>query len=179
MAQAGPSAMEAMKEAGRKMSELGEMQMASVVKMYGGGAMAGLPPETAPAGQQQRQSGNGGDSLGQIAKDEATREAEYEAMRRAGGRLGGLGGRLGGRLGGLARNRQKDQPQQQQPAPEPQPQPQPAAATPAGSGVLIEFTTEVISYSASADASAFAVPAGFKQVEHPMKKAWGKYADKK
>ena len=185
MAQAGPAAMEAMKEAGKKMAELGEMQLAGVVRMYGEG-MGGLPPETSSSsGKQSGASGSassgGGESVGQVVKEEATREAEYEAARRIGGRIGGLGGRLGGRLGGLGR-KPKEQPQQPATAPAPAPEaasakPEPAA--PAGPGVLLEFTTEVISYSATADASAFTVPAGFKQVEHPMKKAWSKYADKK
>lgn len=181
MAQAGPAAMEAMKEAGRKMSELGEMQLASVVKMYGEG-MGGLPPESpssSSSSSSSKQSSGGGDTVGQVVKDEATREAEYEAARRVGGRLGGLGGRLGGRLGGLARNKSKEQ-QPAPPAPEPQSAAPKAEPTPApGPGVFLEFTTEVISYSATADSSAFAVPSGFKQVEHPMKKAWSKYADKK
>lgn len=175
-AQAGPAAMEAMKEAGRKMSELGEMQLASVTRMYSDGPMmAGMPPESAPASGGKSSSG-GGESIGQVVKEEATREAEYEAARRAGGRLGGLGGRLGGRLGGLASRRQKEQP-----APEQQPKAEEKAAAPAapaGPGVLMELTSEVISYSSSADPAAFTVPAGFKQVEHPMKKAWGKYAEK-
>lgn len=175
-AQAGPAAMEAMKEAGRKMSELGEMQLASVTKMYSDSPMmAGMPQESSASSSSGGKSG-GGESVGQVVKEEATREAEYEAARRAGGRLGGLGGRLGGRLGGLASRRQKEQPAQEQPKAEEKAAAAPAA--PAGPGVLMELTSEVISYSASADPAAFSVPAGFKQVEHPMKKAWGKYAEK-
>lgn len=165
MAQAGPAALEAMKEAGKKISELGEMQLASVVKMYGEGM--GAMPADAPSGSST--AGNKGGE---------TRSTEEEAARRVGGRIGGLGGRLGGRLGGLGRNKSKEQP-----ATNAEPEPVKAAsaepAAPAGAGVLLEFTTEVISYSASADSSAFTVPAGFKQVEHPMKRAWGRYADKK
>ena len=167
MAQAGPAAMEAMKEAGKKISELGEMTLASVTKMYSDS----IPnmPDGAPGSKQ-----SSGPSAGQVVKEEATREAEYEAARRVGGRLGGLGGRLGGRLGQMGRNKPKEE-SQSKPA---EPSASSAPATPAGPGVLMEMTTEVISYSSSADNSAFQIPAGFKQVEHPMKKAWAKHANK-
>ncbi len=166
LAQAGPAAMEAMKEAGKKISELGEMQLASVTKMYSDS----IP--NMPAGEPGSKQSSG-PSAGQVVKEEATREAEYEAARRVGGRIGGLGGRLGGRLGQLSRK-----PKEEQPKPAAEPAASSAPAAPAGPGVLMEMTTEVVSYSSSADSSAFQVPAGFKQVEHPMKKAWAKHASK-
>jgi hypothetical protein len=50
-------------------------------------------------------------------------------------------------------------------------EPAPAAAAPAGPNVILEFTTEVTSIQPGvADAQAFAVPAGFKMEENPMKK---------
>lgn len=158
LAQAGPAAMEAMREAGKKISELGEMQLASVTRMYSDS----IP--NVPEGS----GGNEGPSVGQAVKDEATREAENEALRRSAGRLGGLGGRLGGRLGGLSRRpKEESKPAAEKPA-----EAAPAAA--AGPGVLMEMTSEVVSYSSSAEAEMFTVPAGFKQVEHPMKKAWSR-----
>ena len=160
-AQAGPGAMEAMKEAGRKVAELGEMQLASVTKMYSD-YMPGMPPGS-PGPQQPA-----GSSVEQTSKDETTREAESESIRRLGGRLGGLGGRLG-QLGKRPKDEQPQQPQQPR-------QPEQAAA--AGPGLLMELTSEVVSYSSTVDRSVFEVPAGFKQVEHPMKKAFAKYADK-
>jgi hypothetical protein len=74
-----------------------------------------------------------------------------------------IGGLAGGMLGRMARNRQK---QQEESKP---------AATQAGSassaGALMETTTELTSFAAGpVDATKFDVPAGFKQVEHEMKK---------
>jgi hypothetical protein len=72
---------------------------------------------------------------------------------------GALGGLAGG-LGGFGRKRKE----------EPKEEPK-AAAAPAGPNVILEFTTEVTSLQPGvADATAFTVPAGFKQEENPMKK---------
>jgi hypothetical protein len=84
-------------------------------------------------------------------------------------RLPGFGG-----LGGFGKKKKSadEQPQQapaQQPAAE-----QPAANNPSAdaSGALMESTTELTNFSsASLNASQFEVPAGFKEVEHEMKKA--------
>lgn len=75
------------------------------------------------------------------------------------GRLGGLGG-----LGGLGRRRQ-EQPKQEPPA-------QKERQAEAGSGVLMEITTETTGFStAPVDASRFEVPAGFRQVESELVKS--------
>ena len=71
-----------------------------------------------------------------------------------------LGGKLGG-LGGLGRKKQD--------------QPPPAAApsdqAPSSPGSMLEMTTELSGFaSAPLDASQFAVPAGFKQVQPDLKK---------
>jgi hypothetical protein len=173
LAQAGPAALEAMKEAGKKIAEMGEMQLSSVTRMYSD-SMPNLPADSGSTPSSSQPAPN----AGQVASEEAARQAEYEAARRAGGRFGGLGGGLGGRLGGkLGQMGKKPQPTtESQPQPASSSQPAPAAAS--GPGVLAEFTTEVVSYSNSVDLSVFQVPAGFKQVEHPMKKAFGKYANK-
>lgn len=77
-----------------------------------------------------------------------------------GGALGRLG-RIGG-LGGLGRRRKREEPQQQKAQ-------EPKKAEP---GVLLETTSESSNFSTAAvDAGRFTVPAGFKEVEHQMKKA--------
>lgn len=69
-----------------------------------------------------------------------------------------LGGAISGRLGGFGRRRAK-----KQEAPKEAPEPKEADKT------LIEMTTELSSFSsAPVDATRLEVPAGFKQVEHPM-----------
>ena len=70
-------------------------------------------------------------------------------------RLGGLGGALGG----FGRKKQEES----KPADQ-------AAPVALQSVVLMEQVTELSGLSATVDASKFAVPAGFKQVEHEMKK---------
>ncbi len=79
----------------------------------------------------------------------------------AGAALGRLG-RIGG-LGGLGRRKKQE---------EPPPAPKKAEGQQAGQpSVLIEATTEHSNFSTAAvDASRFAIPAGFKEVEHDMKK---------
>ncbi|MBK5292307.1 MAG: hypothetical protein JJE04_11595 [Acidobacteriia bacterium] len=74
--------------------------------------------------------------------------------------LKGLGG-----FGGFGRKPKKEEPP-------PQPAPNSTAAAPdPNAGLMMESTTAVVSFSSDPiDASAFEVPAGFKQVEHPMKK---------
>lgn len=105
-------------------------------------------------------------NVGEAASDSARRSAENSAssqISRATGRLGGL---AGGALGGFGRR--KKQEAEQAPPPE---QP-PAQAQPSKPSPLMEVTVESRNFSTAAvDASQFAVPAGFKQVEHDMKKA--------
>ena len=74
---------------------------------------------------------------------------------------GGLGGRLG-RLGRIARGSE----------PQPSTNSQAGQAPPStDAGVMLETTTEVVSWSAAPiDAAQMQVPAGFKQVERPLKK---------
>lgn len=78
----------------------------------------------------------------------------------AGAALGRLG-RLGG-LGGFGRRKKQE---------EPPPPPKKADEAKKGPSVLLEATTENSNFSTAAvDSSKFAVPAGFKEVEHEMKK---------
>jgi hypothetical protein len=88
------------------------------------------------------------------AKDAAGEAAVGAALGRT--RLGGLAG-----LGGLGRKKQEN------PKPAEQEQPQQVTWQPV---VMMEQVTELSSFSATADASKFAVPAGFKQVENELKK---------
>jgi hypothetical protein len=75
--------------------------------------------------------------------------------------LGGLGG-----FGRFGRKKPKEEPKRE----EPKPQAQPGEGASQDS-LLMEMTSEVVSYSSDpVDAAVFAIPAGFKQVEHPMKK---------
>jgi hypothetical protein len=72
-----------------------------------------------------------------------------------------LGGKLGG-LGGLGRKKQD---------PQPASAPAPSDQAPSSPGSLLEMTTELSDFAlAPLDASQFAVPAGFKQVQPDLKK---------
>jgi hypothetical protein len=78
----------------------------------------------------------------------------------AGAALGRLG-RIGG-LGGLGRRKKQE---------EPPPPPKKADGAKPQQSVLLEATLENSNFSTAAvDASRFAIPAGFKEVEHEMKK---------
>ena len=97
-----------------------------------------------------------GPSAGEAAKGAAVDAAGQAAAGAALGRsrLGGLAG-----IGGLGRKKQE----------EPKPAEQ-AGQAPLQPVVLMEQVTEISSLAATVDASKFAVPTGFKQVEHEMKK---------
>ncbi len=78
----------------------------------------------------------------------------------AGAALGRLG-RIGG-LGGFGRKKKQE---------EPPPPPKKADGAKKEPGLLLEATTENSNFSTAAvDSGKFAVPAGFKEVEHEMKK---------
>lgn len=148
--------MEGMKEAGKKMAEIQGIPLYSVMRMSGAG-MPGMPPPQ----QQQHPQGN-------TQRDEAARQAAGSAAESAtAGRMGRFGGLAGlGRRAAQGANKPQEQPPAQQ-----QPQAEPVAAGPT---VLMELTTEVTSFSSKpVDAGVFAVPAGFKQVDSPMKKMAG------
>ncbi|MEP7363053.1 MAG: hypothetical protein ABI972_07350 [Acidobacteriota bacterium] len=144
--------VEGMKAAGKKMAELQGFPLYSVLRVTGMG-MPGMPPP-----QQQSQ--------GNSQRDEAGKQiAGSAAESAAAGRMGRFGGLAG--LGRRAADGAGKKPEQA-PPPQADTAAQPASA---GSNVLMEMTTEVTSFSSKpVDASVFAVPAGFKQVESPMKK---------
>ena len=86
-------------------------------------------------------------------------QPESERPKMSDAVLGGLGGRFG-----LGRNKKKDE------SPAGGDPPKGGSANPEA-GMLMEMTTETISVSAApVDASRFALPGGYKQVEDPMVK---------
>jgi hypothetical protein len=75
--------------------------------------------------------------------------------------VGGALGRLG-RFGGFGRRKKQEEP------PAPKKAEEPRKGEPS---VLLEMTSESSNFSTAAvDAGKFAIPAGFKEVEHEMKK---------
>ncbi|MBI1898890.1 MAG: hypothetical protein HYZ57_06725 [Acidobacteria bacterium] len=114
--------------------------------------------------QRQQQPSEPPPTAGDVAGGAAAGAASQKL-----GKAGAIGGVLGG-FGGFGRRKK----QQQEPPSQPPPQAsQPAAQQAPGPAMatLIEFTTEVSSFSsAPVDASKFEVPAGFKQVESNLEK---------
>jgi hypothetical protein len=141
----------------RESSKLEGVPVRQIVRMGASGQMraqgeAGAPPPAQAQGQEQQQQ-EAAPSVGQAL-----------------GRIGGLG-----RLGGLGRKKKEEPPpqaQQQQPEPQTASGAPAATGSPSAPGSLIEMTIESSNFSnAPVDASKFAVPAGFKQVEHDMIRA--------
>ena len=142
----------------KEASKLEGVPVLQVTTMQGLGGMPGGPgaPEMP--------------NVGEAASDSARRSAENSASSQAsrsagGGRFGGLAGAAaGGIMGGFGR---KKKPAEQPVAEQPQTPAEPAKPAP-----LMEVTVQSRDFSsAPVDASMLAVPAGFKQVEHDMKKA--------
>ncbi len=107
-------------------------------------------------------------NVGEAARESAQSSAGSAAGQAIGGRVGGaLGGALGG-FGGFGKKKKKEEPKAE---PE-QPKQQAPAAKPAGKpGLFMEVTVESTNHSRGAvDAAKLAVPSGFKEVEHEMKK---------
>ena len=106
-------------------------------------------------------------SSGEIAEEASRSAAAGTAARAAGGRFGGLAGAAaGGMLGGFGRKKKKEEPKAEEPPPQ-----QEKAAAPGKKGALMEITVETSGHSrGSVDSAKLAVPAGFKEVEHEMKK---------
>ena len=96
-----------------------------------------------------------GPSVGDAAKGAAKDAAVQGTVGAAAGRsrLGGLGGALGG----LGARKEPPKPAE----------PQPVTYKPV---TVMEQVTEITNLSSTVDASKLSVPAGFKQVEHEMKK---------
>lgn len=167
-----PGFGQAMVKMQQEMSKLQGVPVHEVLTMRGMGmGMPGMPAMSGNAPSQDN-GGNGQfeQAVSDSARNTAANEAAYQAARASGGRLGGLAGvTAGGMLGGFGRKKKQAEPPKQETATA-----APAAATPAAqpaASVLMESTTDYADFSGSAvDPSKFAVPAGFKQVDHPMKK---------
>jgi|SoiMethySBSTD1v2_1073268.scaffolds.fasta_scaffold05264_15 hypothetical protein len=115
--------------------------------------MTGIPVyQTMTMTGMQPAGPNVGDAAKGAAVDAAGQAAAGAALGKT--RLGGLGGALGG----FGRKKEEAKPADQ------------AAPVTLQPVVLMEQVTELNSLSATVDASKFAVPTGFKQVEHEMKK---------
>ena len=119
-----------------------EMSKMSGIPVYQTMTMTGMQPSGPSAG----------DAAKGAAVDAAGQAAAGAALGRT--RLGGLAG-----IGGLGRKK----PEESKPAEQ-------AAPVTLQPVVLMEQVTEISSLAATVDASKFAVPTGFKQVEHEMKK---------
>jgi hypothetical protein len=119
-----------------------EMSKMSGIPVYQTMTMTGMQPSGPSAGEAAKGA----------AVDAAGQAAAGAALGRT--RLGGLAG-----IGGLGRKK----PEESKPADQ-------AAQVTLQPVVLMEQVTEISSLSATVDASKFAVPTGFKQVEHEMKK---------
>lgn len=115
--------------------------------------MSGIPVyQTMTMTGMQASGPSAGDAAKGAAVDAGGQAAAGAALGRT--RLGGLAG-----IGGLGRKKQEESKPAEQAAP--------VTLQPV---VLMEQVTEISSLAATVDASKFAVPTGFKQVEHEMKK---------
>jgi hypothetical protein len=146
-----PGMGEGMAEMMKQMQKIKGVPVQSVTRMKGVGIMGPGGPG-AEGGQRP--------DMGEVAGT--------EAGSAAGRKIGGLGGSIaGGALGGMFGRRKKQQ-EEAKPA-ETAP---PAAAAKPQDNVLLEITSDYSNFStAPVDTTRFDVPAGFKQVEHDMKKA--------
>ena len=135
------------------------MQVSNVVMVGPDGQPVAMPEVNMPSAGEVAETG---------ANQAATNAAASGIGHATGGRLGGLAGAAaGGMLGGFGRKKK-----QEEPKPEPPPaQAQQAAPASGKPGSVMEITVEMTNHSRSnVDASKFAIPAGFKEVEHDMKK---------
>jgi hypothetical protein len=139
-AQTSAGGMEGMQQAAKEMAKLGGIPMRSITRMAGPAGMGG-EGGSAPAAETKRED----------PKDAA-----------AGAVLRGLGG-----FGRFGKKKPKEEPKKEEAAAA---EPQPAAGS-SSDGVLMEMTSEVVSYTSDpVDPAVMTVPAGFKMVEHPMRK---------
>jgi hypothetical protein len=164
MFMSNPQVSQGMAQMYREAGKLDGVPVLTNITMGGSGTGTGA----APAGGEAQQPAASPQTQTQTQPQAQPQQAPQPSV---GGALGGLSSRLGG-LGGLGRRRQQSQ---DTPAPAQQPaqttqQPAPAGNAP-GTGSLLEMTTESSGFSSAAvDASLFAIPAGFKKVDSPMRR---------
>jgi hypothetical protein len=146
MAMGQPGLGEGMAKMMKEASKLQGVPLLQVTRMTGIGGPGGEMPEVKmPSGKE--------------VGDAAATSAVSSAL----GRIGGIGG-----LGGFGRKK-KEAPKEE---PKPAEQPKPAPSGPPQPSVFMEMTSEMSGFSTAAvDGSKFSAPAGFKEVEHDMKKA--------
>lgn len=144
----------------KEASKLEGVPVLQVTTMQGPGGFPGGGPGGEPA-----QMPNLSDAAADSARRTAENDATTQASRATGGRFGGLAGAAaGGIMGGFGRRKKAAE---QPPAEQPQAPQEPAKPAP-----MMEMTIQSRNFSSAAvDASMFAVPAGFQQVEHQMKKS--------
>jgi len=145
----------------KEASKLEGVPVLQVTTMQGMGGF----PGGGPGGAETAQMPNIGDAAADSARRTAESDATTQASRATGGRFGGLAGAAaGGIMGGFGRRKKAAE---QPPAEQPQAPQEPAKPAP-----MMEMTVQSRNFSSeSVDAAPFSVPAGFKQVEHQMKKA--------
>ncbi len=150
MMAANPQFMTSVQKMAKEAEKLKGIHIKQITKMGMNLDPAKASEVTDPATMQQE-----GPSIKEAAGQAATDSAASRIGRSIG--LGGLGG-----FGGFGRRKKK----QEEPPPPPPAQENQQAAN---SGVLMEMVMEMNNFStAPADGSKFSVPAGFKQVDHPM-----------
>lgn len=165
-----PGSAQAMEQMGKEMAKIKGTRILEVTSMGGDAPAPAASPAGAPAQAQAQpaQPPQQGTVAGQVATNTATQTASGES-----GRLGIVGSSLTNSVIG-AFHRKKQQPAQQPAAQQPQAQQQPA---PAGAGAapatqhvtLMEMTNSMSNFSEEPiPASAFQIPAGYKQVQTPM-----------
>lgn len=136
-----------MSELSKEMSKLEGVPVLQITRIGGTG-------DAAPSNAPDTSAGSPQPSV----QDAAGEAAAESALSRA-GRLGGLAGGFGG----FGRKKKKEEPKSESAPP-------PPSSGPA-QGAILEMTTELSGFSATADASKFDVPAGFRQIDHQMTKA--------
>lgn len=156
MAQMQPGLAEGMQKMSQEAQKLDGTPMVTITRMMGMPGMAEMPEISGPSGADVS------DAVAREASREATHEAATQASRASGGRFGGLAGAAaGGMLGGFGKKK-KEEPRTAEPKPAASAEPKPFMET---TSEITAFGTEPI------PDSTFAVPAGYKEVEHEMKKA--------
>ncbi len=150
-----PRMKEAMEKMAKEAEKLNGVHLRQITKMG-----TGLDPAKASEISDPNATPQG-PTAGELAGKAAEKQAADSAEKQVLGRLGRIGG-----LGGFGRRKPK-----QEQAPEPPPQPAAQNQQGQASGMLMEMVQESGNFSnAPADGSKLEVPAGFKQVEHPMLK---------
>jgi hypothetical protein len=152
MMAADPQFMTSMQKMAKEAEKLKGIHIKQITKMGTNLDPAKASEVTDPATMQQPQGPSVKEAAGQAATD--------SAASRIGRSLGIPGG-----FGGFGRRKKK----QEEPPPPPPPAQENQQAAAANAGVLMEMVMEMNNFStAPADSSKFNVPAGFKQVDHPM-----------